>query len=36
VEGRNARLEDWNLKRMPVYGLPRAKALIFLADTLDT
>jgi hypothetical protein len=36
VEGRNARLEDWELKRMPVYGLPRAKALIFLADTLDT
>jgi hypothetical protein len=36
VEGRNARLEDWNLKRMPVYGLPRVKALIFLADTLDT
>jgi hypothetical protein len=36
VEGRNARLEDWRLKRMPVYGLPRAKALIFLADTLDT
>lgn len=36
VEGRNARLEDWNLKRMPVYGMPRVKALIFLADTLDT
>ncbi|RPI34064.1 MAG: hypothetical protein EHM70_04085 [Chloroflexota bacterium] len=36
VEGRNARLEDWGLKRMPVYGLPRVKALIFLADTLDT
>ncbi len=36
VEGRNARLEDWSLKRMPVYGLPRVKALIFLADTLDT
>ena len=36
VEGRNAQLEDWGLKRMPVYGLPRAKALIFLADTLDT
>jgi hypothetical protein len=36
VEGRNARLEDWGLKRMPIYGLPRVKALIFLADTLDT
>ncbi len=36
VEGRNARLEDWRLKHMPVYGLPRADALIFLADTLDT
>jgi len=36
VEGRNAQLEAWGLKRMPVYGLPRAKALIFIADTLDT
>lgn len=36
VEGRNARLQDWGLKRMPVYGLLRVKALIFLADTLDT
>ena len=36
VEGRNARMEDWDLKRLPVYGLPRVKALIFLADTLDT
>jgi len=36
VEGRNARLEDWGLKRLPVYGLPRAKALLFLADVLDT
>ena len=36
VEGRNAKLEDWGLKRMSVYGLPRVKALIFLADTLDT
>lgn len=36
VEGRNAQLEAWGFKRMPVYGLPRVKALIFLADTLDT
>jgi hypothetical protein len=36
VEGRNARLEDWGLKRMPVYGLPRVRALLFLADALDT
>jgi hypothetical protein len=36
VEGRNASLEDWGLKRMSVYGLPRVKSLIFLADTLDT
>jgi hypothetical protein len=31
-EGRNATLEDWSFKRLPVYGLPRGKALIFLAD----
>jgi hypothetical protein len=36
VEGRNATFEDWGFKRMPVYGLPRSKALIFLADVLDT
>jgi hypothetical protein len=36
VEGRNATFEDWGFKRMPVYGMPRAKALIFLADVLDT
>ncbi len=36
VEGRNATLEDWGFKRMPVFGLQRAKALIFLADVLDT
>jgi len=36
VEGRNATFEAWGLKRMPVYGLPRAKALLFLADVLDT
>jgi hypothetical protein len=35
VEGRNARLDDRGLERMPVYGLPRVKALTFLADTLD-
>ncbi len=32
VEGRNAAFEQWGLKRMPVYGTPRSKALIFLAD----
>ena len=31
-EGRNAILEGWGFKRLPVYGLPRGKALIFLAD----
>ena len=31
-EGRNATLEGWSFKRLPVYGLPRGKALIFLAD----
>jgi hypothetical protein len=36
VEGRNATLEDWGLKRMPVFGLLRTKALLFLADALDT
>jgi hypothetical protein len=36
VEGRNATFEGWDLKRMPVYGLYRSKALIFLADVLDT
>jgi hypothetical protein len=36
VESRNAIFEDWGLKRMPVYGLFRSKALIFLADVLDT
>lgn len=36
VEGRNATFEDWGFKRMPVFGLPRSKALIFLADALDT
>ena len=32
VEGRNAYFQSWNLKRLPVYGLPRASAVIFLAD----
>jgi hypothetical protein len=32
VEGRNAAFERWGLKRMPVYGTPRSKALIFQAD----
>jgi len=36
VEGRNATFEGWGLKRMPVFGLLRAKALLFLADALDT
>ena len=36
VEGRNATFEDWGLKRLPVYGMARSKALIFLADVLDT
>ena len=36
VEGRNATLQDWGLKRLPVFGLLRAKALLFLADALDT
>jgi hypothetical protein len=36
VEGRNATLEDWGFKRMSVFGLLRSKALIFLADVLDT
>jgi hypothetical protein len=32
AESRNATLEDWGLKRLPVYGLPRSTALLFLAD----
>jgi hypothetical protein len=35
-EGRNATYEDWDLKRMPVYGLCRARAFSFLADTWAT
>jgi len=33
AEDRNADLEQWGLKRLPVYGRPRARALIALADT---
>jgi hypothetical protein len=36
VEGRNATFEAWGFKRLPVFGLLRSKALIFLADVLDT
>jgi len=32
VEGRNATSQAWGLKRLPYYGNPRNKALIFLAD----
>jgi len=32
VEARNAAFENWGLKRVPVFGLPRGKALIFQAD----
>jgi hypothetical protein len=32
VEGRNAGMEGWGLKRLPVYGTPRTKALVFQAD----
>jgi len=35
VEGRNATFEAWGFKRLPVYGLPRVTALIFLADVLN-
>ena len=31
-QGRNADFERWHLKRLPVYGSSRGKALIFLAD----
>jgi hypothetical protein len=33
AEGRNATLQRWGLKRMPVYGQPRGRAVIALADT---
>jgi len=32
-EDRNSDLQRWGLKRLPVYGQPRARALIALADT---
>ena len=32
-EARNATFERWHLKRLPVYGGLRAKALVYLADT---
>ncbi len=32
AEDRNADLEAWGLKRLPVYGQPRARAIIALAD----
>jgi len=31
-EARNATLKGWRFKHLPAYGLPRGKALIFLAD----
>ena len=36
VESRNATFEAWGFKRMSVFGLFRSKALLFLADVLDT
>jgi hypothetical protein len=35
VEGRNATFEAWGFKRLPVYGLLRVTAFIFLADVLN-
>jgi hypothetical protein len=35
VEGRHATRERWGLKRLPVYGMPRGRALIFQADIWD-
>jgi hypothetical protein len=32
VESRNAVMEGWGLKRLPVHGTPRGKALVFQAD----
>ena len=32
VESRNATFENWGLKRVPLFGLPRVKALLFQAD----
>jgi hypothetical protein len=31
-EDRNSDLESWDLKRLPVYGTPRGRALVALAD----
>lgn len=31
-EGRNATFQAWGLKRLPLFGLPRNRALIMLAD----
>lgn len=36
VEGRNAALEGWGLKRLPVFGLARAQATLALADLWNT
>lgn len=36
VESRNATFEAWGFKRLPVFGLLRAKTAIFLTDILDT
>ena len=35
-EARNATLEQWKLKRLPVYGGLRGKAFVYLADTWAT
>lgn len=35
-EARNATFQQWGLKRLPVYGRPRGKAVTFLADTWST
>ena len=35
VEGRNSTRKRWGLKRLPVYGTLRGKALTFLADVWD-
>jgi hypothetical protein len=32
VEGRNSAFQKWDLKRMPVYGQERSKAITFMAD----
>jgi len=35
VEGRNATFQAWGFKRLPLYGLPRVTALVFIADVLN-